>query len=272
MNLVENYRRGLRYLSKRQASLGAVAKQRCSLAKGTPARALMEGVAGKLHVSFQQLKADVEFAQAVGSILENCGDEALAVLFNRDRPQDRGAIMKLSRTADARQQYRIDGVKNGGFRSVAPQGDDSVFDTVAFCEVPSRLARARGVLLKLETLIGCIQEPTVRRECGRLAASCRCAGRLLRKFLKATSVTQSDVGLACSKEKVWPVLMDRTIRGRAVGNARQALRLTIKSVWDYPEMQRRRIIPSQRERERAIVELDQIICSTSAIVAALKVR
>lgn len=273
MNLEKNYRRGSRCLAELQASSdAAVAKKRYSLAKGTPARELVEGMADKLDVTFQQLQADVEFAQAVGSILENCGDEAYTVLFNRDRPQDRGAIMKLSRTADTRQRYRIDGVKEGHFRSVAPQGHDSVFDTVDFGEVTSRLARARGVLCKLETRIGRIQKPTVRRVCRRLAEYCRRAGRLLRKFLRAASVSQSDIGLACSKEKLWPVLMDRTIRGRAVGNARQALRLTIKSVWDYPEMQRRRILPSKRKRERALVELDRIICSTSAIVTAMKGR
>ena len=62
-----------------------------------------------------------------------------------------------------------------------------------------------------------------------------------------------------SKDALWDRLMSREIRGKTVGKARAAFRLTIKSLWDYPEMIRREIVPTSPERERATAELNRII-------------
>ena len=47
-----------------------------------------------------------------------------------------------------------------------------------------------------------------------------------------------------SKKAVFPILASRVVTGKEVGQARLALRLTIKNVWDYPEMQRRKLTPT----------------------------
>lgn len=71
------------------------------------------------------------------------------VLFDPMQPQKAQAILRLSRTSDVRQRDRISGAIKGEFRSVAPDSDDTEFDTVSFDEVLRRLRWARGWLGKL---------------------------------------------------------------------------------------------------------------------------
>lgn len=112
-----------------------------SLAKGRSARLLAEQVAEQMKVSFSTLKCAIEFATVVETLIENCGEPAWSILFDPKRPQGRKAIQSLGRTSDIRQQYRVNGVLEERFPSVAPHGDDTVFDTVKFGEVTRRLAR-----------------------------------------------------------------------------------------------------------------------------------
>lgn len=60
--------------------------------------------------------------------------------------------------------------------------------------------------------------------------------------------------------------MCRHIQREVVGLARQAVRLIIKNVWDFPEMQRRKIRPTDDEREKTTSELDLIIASSKRIL------
>ncbi|MCA9117847.1 MAG: hypothetical protein KDA79_22405 [Planctomycetaceae bacterium] len=54
-------------------------------------------------------------------------------------------------------------------------------------------------------------------------------------------------------------LRNRPVRGETVGGFRLALKLTIKSVWDYPEMERLRLLRTAAERKQANQERDTII-------------
>jgi len=239
-----------------------------SLAKRCPARQLADRVAAQLDVPFPELKKAIEFADAVGTIVGNCGDFAFQVLFDPMRPQLRQAIMKLSRTANTRQQYRIDGVISGSFRSIGPQRYDSVYDTVAFKEVPSRLARARGAVHQLDVHLQDGVRLDVATESDRLADLCLRAAKQLGRFVNVESATDI-IPRELAKEVIWPVLMSRGVRGKIVGYGREALRLTIKSVWDYPEMRRRGILPTASERQKVNGEVEQIVASAESVRVAV---
>lgn len=274
--LFVEYHRGrrfteLRYLAIAQSDLDVTSWH--SLAKRRPARQLADRVAAQLDVPFQELKKAIEFAEAVETIVGNCGNMAFRVLFDPMRPQRRKGIMELSRTADTRQQYRIDGVTNGSFRSVGPQSKDSVYDTIAFTEVPSRLARARGAIHQLDVHLQDGVKQRIATESDRLADLCLRAAEQLGKFVNAVSAADHILPRELAKEVVWPTLMSRDVKGKIVGYGREALRLTIKSVWDYPEMRRRGILPTASERRKVNGEAEQIIASAKSVrVAVLRQR
>ena len=50
-----------------------------------------------------------------------------------------------------------------------------------------------------------------------------------------------------------------------VGGARLALKLTIKNVWDFPEMKRRGILADQEQCEQTLQELAMIIEASRAV-------
>ena len=127
-----------------------------SLAKGTPARELMESVAVDSEMSFDQLKAAAELADAADTIVSNCGEEAiLAMLYSR-RPQSVNAILKLSRKSREVQRHRVLAVLDPNSRawSLAPQGREQIVDTMNFGKIISRLDRARGVIERSRELLG----------------------------------------------------------------------------------------------------------------------
>jgi predicted P-loop ATPase/GTPase len=175
----------------------------------------------------------------------------------------------LWNTTNTRQQYRIDGVTRGSFRSVAPQSKDSVYDTVAFKEVPSRLARARGAVHQLDVHLQDGVQQGVATESDRLADLCLRAANQLSKFVSAESAADHILPGELSKDVVWPVLVSRKVRGKIVGHGREALRLTIKSVWDYPEMRRRGILPTAAERRKVNQECERIIASAESVRVAV---
>ena len=275
-DLARRYKRGQKFFEQRQREIersDLIPDAWESLAKGAPARGLMEAVASHFGVTFEIMHEDAMFAAAVESIVMNCGEMALQIIFDKRRPQTRQAVMKLSRTADTRQRYRVEGVLDGRFRSIAPQNEDCVYDTVSFSEVPSRLARARGALHLLGRELANAADTAIAAECRRLTELCRLAAEQLLKLIRKRSSGIRATPKRLSKEFVWPIFTCRKVRGGVVGKARLALRLTIKSVWDFPEMQLRGILPAHREREKtnkelaAIVEIADSICSPGALQA-----
>lgn len=72
------------------------------------------------------------------------------------------------------------------------------------------------------------------------------------------------ISKALSREKVWPVLKFSDVRGKVVGKFRLALALTIKNVWDYPEMCKRKLWPSTIEKEKALTEIKTILAVTKS--------
>ena len=239
--------------------------QRPSLAIGTPGRVLAEATSKSLGISFKQLKTMIEFAVAVSTLVHNCGGEALDVIFDPANPQSAKSVKQLSNTSDIRQRYRISKVLNNQSRTIRPQGSDSVFDTIAFNEVPSRLARARGVLIQLEDRFGDISDPEVKSEVRRLVKILKDAATQLGKLVSRYPPTR-PVLKRLDKNLVFPILSSRAVTGRDVGAARQALRLTIKNVWDYPEMCRRGLLPTDVEKTKVCQELSVIKSTAKQIL------
>ncbi len=243
------YQLGRQFLERRRRLIADNDLAPCrwaSLAKGQPARRLAEEVARQLKTPFSTVKRAIEFAMAVETLIENCGANVLPVLFDAHRPQGRKAIMLLSRTSDMRQRYRVTSVVEGRSPSVAPHGDDTVFDTVKFGEVPSRLARARGSLEQLLHLLMNADDNLVS-EAKRLSRLCRWSAQRLDLCLKKRIAPASAVPRHLRKETIMSTLRSKIVHGRTIGLARQALRLTAKNLWDFEEMMHRDLVPTAKQ-------------------------
>ena len=228
-----------------------------SLAIGTNGRTLAETIAKTVGLSFDEYQPMIKLAIAVNTLLHNCGPKSLEVIFNPSNQQSRKSILQLSRTSDLRQQFRVDQVLDGSSRTIRPQNSDSVFDTVSFGEVPSRLARARGALIKLEESVKVMIEPEVKLELSRLAGLIQIATTQLDKFVSNKSQSRLELE-RLGKHTVLPILAERIVTGKEAGQARLALRLTVKNVWDYPEMIKRKLLPTDKQIKAVDNELKEI--------------
>lgn len=229
-----------------------------SLAERQPARRLAESVAKEMKVPFPNFKEAIKFAAAVETLIENCGESAWSVMFDPNRPQTRKAILALSPTSDVRQRHRVKGVLEGRFSSVASHPDDTVFDTVSFGEVPSRLRRARGFLENLLDQRETIHDSMIVEEVRLLSRLCRWSVDLLDECLTNRGTPSSVLPDQLSKESVLARVRSKAVRGRAVGWGRAALRLTVKNVWDFEEMMRRGLGPTASQLQIARSEIEWI--------------
>ena len=263
--LVSSHKRGMRFLKSYRDALSGRRPQEATwsdlatIGGDAAARKLRDQLAKQLGVDKQALLQDVKFSAAVETIVKNCGPYAREVLLDGERPQKRDGIMRLSRTADTRQRYRVEGVRAGVLRSVAPQNGDKVFDTVGFSEVPSRLRRGRGSLRLLQRDLRNAIAGAVRDESRRLAELCRESALTLQCFVGTGPKGALAIPAKLQKDGVLAIINCREVRGKVVGKGRQALRLTIKSVWDYPEMRQRAIFPTEDEQRQTIQETDEIV-------------
>ena len=229
-----------------------------SLAERRPARRLAESVAKELRVSFPKLKEAIKFATAVETLIENCGESAWTVLFDPMQPQKAQAILRLSRTSDVRQRHRINGVVEGLFRSIAPHSGDTVFDTVKYGEVPSRLARARGTLGELQKQLKKTRQGCLLREAKRLSHLCRLSAQRLDKCLRYRVASAAAVPRYLGKETIMQTLRSKAVKGKMIGKGRAALRLTVKNLWDFEEMMRRGLEPTAEQLQVTLSEIEWI--------------
>jgi Uri superfamily endonuclease len=231
----------------------------------------IDHLSNAMNIPAADLKQGVKFAIAVNTIVGNCGgSQALECLLRGSPMQTRASIMKLSRTSDTRQRYRVDGVIAGKFRSVGPQNSDSVFDTIAFGEVPSRLARARGTLERLTHLVADEADRAILNECQFLIGLCRQSAEAIQTNLSISVSETPSVPKELAKDLLWNRLMSREVTGGTVGRVRAAVRLTVKSVWDFPEMYKRGLRPSQREKERTDQETQRIVDLADRLVQTIE--
>ena len=261
--LQDEYLIGRHFLEVRRAELDLKPSQWASLAKGKPARQPAERVAKELKVSFPKLKEAIKFATAVETLTENCGESAWSVIFDHNRPQARKAIMTLSRTSDVRQRHRVQGVLEGRFSSVAPHPDDTVFDTVSFGEVLSRLRRARGWLGMLPAHLTTIHDHMIVEEVSKLSRLCEMSTKLLDACLTDECLNNGGAPLPelpddLSKESVLETVRSKAVRGQEIGCGRAALRLIVKNVWDFEEMMRRGLEPTAEELQKTQSEIERI--------------
>lgn len=236
-----------------------------SLAKHQPARELAEQLAKMLKLPFPEFKHAIEFATAVETLIENCGADVLPVLFDSQQPQSHKAIMQLSRTSDVRQRHRVQGVIAGRFRSIGPQSDDVIFDTVKFGEVPSRLGRAWGSLEQFAMQLQPDAPVDLVREAQQLCKLCRLAADELEQCLNAVVGSAPAISPELSKESIVATLKTKTVTGTTIGKARLALRLTVKNLWDFEEMVRRGLLPTTTERLTVETQIQRIRSITHQI-------
>lgn len=263
-DIVEGYLRGRHCLP-----LGHDAGERVSFARGTVGHQKISHVSEALGVAVAEIKKDVQFAMAVETLIRNCGDDALTAIFFSQFPQSRKSVEMIARDSDVRQLHRVQGVIKGNFRSIRRQCQDGVFDTTAFGSVLSRLARAEGVLRRLNQRLPVLLETDVQKECFRLIGLCQASARLLRGYLNQDAANEQVIPAKLAKEVVWAGLMDRTITGELAGYARQALHLTIKNVWDYREMRRRGIEPNDEERAKSLCKIEEMLATTKRLMPCL---
>ena len=88
----------------------------------------------------------------------------------------------------------------------------------------------------------------------------------MRQFVSARSPKAVVVPKSLSREHVQPILSRRDVRGMIVGRARLALKLTIKNVWDLPEMLRRGITADDDQLRQTLQELGRIIEAADAVI------
>lgn len=271
-NLLTSYDVGLQFLKLRQELSDSVAVQKnawlelATLGKDRIAHKLRDQLAAQSGMLRSEFLKVIQFAAAVETLLDSCGTDVLEILFDKEHPQSHISIMRLSRTSDIRQRYRVDGLKAGRFRSVAPQNSDAVFDTVKFNEVPSRLRRACGNLIALRRELKRSLAPAIRKESLRLAELCYRAAIFLQRFLCEHEQSSATIPKHLSKAHVLPALKSREVKGKVAGLGRAAARLTIKNVWDFPEMQCREILPTDAERRETLRELKAIIAAANIIL------
>lgn len=277
--LEEAYRQGARYLRDRENAAGLgkrkpkvieplLGNKRCLFSKDPAGKQIARQLADKFGVDEKTVQANAKFAEAVELIATNCRQTATKVISLSGHPPNRKAIMELSHTSDVRQRYRVEGVIAGRFKSLKIASDDPVFDTVAFSEVPSRLRRARGAILACQRSLNASVPKAIAAECEVLAEICHNAARRLRQFVSARSPETVVVPKSLSREHVQPILSRRDVRGMIVGRARLALKLTIKNVWDFPEMLRRGISADDDQRRQTLQELGRIIEAADAVIEA----
>jgi Uri superfamily endonuclease len=232
--------------------------ERTNLAELQPARQLAESVAKEMKVSFPKLKEAIKFATAVETLIENCGESAWSLLFGPMQPQKAPSILRLSRTSDVRQRHRVNGVMEGLFRSIAPHSDDTVFDTVKYGEVPSRLARARGSLEKLRKKLKKTRKGGLLQEAKKLSRLCRLSAQRLDMCLKNRIAPASAVPCYLGKEPIMHIVKTKTVKGKVIGLARAALRLIVKNVWDFEEMMCRGLKPTAEQLQVTRSEIERI--------------
>ena len=89
---------------------------------------------------------------------------------------------------------------------------------------------------------------------------------MLHVLVAADSQLSTAIPDHLRKERVLPSLRSRVVGGRVTGRARLALRLIIKSVWDFPEMYERGILATEAERQSTGNETAAIITIADEIL------
>ena len=218
-----------------------------------------------LDMPFGEHRLDAKFAEAVDTIIRNCGADGLHACFH-SHPQNQKSIEQLSRTSRDRQQYRVQVVLTGRFRSLAPQSGDGVYDTVNFGEVLSRLRRGRGSIASINQMVSSALPKPVASELARLISLCKRAARTLAGFTGTSKKVTIPENL---KRDSVIIRAEGVVGDRVIGKARSALALTIKSLWDYPEMCRRGIRGSSAEVRTCKRLTDEIVEASTHVIQAL---
>jgi hypothetical protein len=170
---------------------------------------------------------DAELASALRLITANCGRRARQLLLGGHRHLPRHVILQLSRTSPERQRFELTQV-NAGRRPFSTKS--TVFDTINFAEVGSRLARGGGLLHMVACRLALARRDgeafgnlrslrqtadALRRECGELY-------RLIRASYarRPPDADDSAAGFRWSEPRLWD---EGALRGKGPGDVCAAL-------------------------------------------------
>lgn len=256
-DIVEGYLRGRHCLPLGHAD----SSERVSFARGTVGHQKISHVSETLGVAVAELKKDAQFAVAVETLVRNCGDDAVQAIFFSRFPQSRKSVEMIARTSVDRQRYRVDGVLSESFRSVGPQSDDAVYDTVRFSEVISRLGRAAG-LLKCWGQSSHGNHPREALAVHSLFDICHVAAITLQKLLAGKQRPTSQFAVAITREGINHLFIEFAAEGGMIGKLKAALKLTVKNVWDFNQMTQLAIAPTMQQRDKALAQIDEILATT----------
>ena len=160
-------------------------------------------------------------------------------------------------------------MRRGLSTTICPQNSDKVFDTVYFGEVPSRLGRAKGKLEKLAKEISVNPGEDFASEAIQLLNLTLLAAKQLNRMVSTSRRKDLTIPKSLCKERVNTILNSQSVSGEEIGWVRCAQRLTIKNVWDYPEMVRREILPSEEQQEQVQKQLTAIQKAAKRITSRL---
>lgn len=106
-----------------------------------------------------------------------------------------------------------------------------------------------------------VEAKSVRKPGYRSSAACklcRLAANDLGQCLNATGGFTHAIPRQLSKDCIIATLKSKAVKGRIIGNARLALRLTVKNVWDFDEMVRRGQLPTEKELQTVDTQIHLI--------------
>ena len=166
------------------------------------------------------------------------------------------------------QRYRVEGVVTGQFRSIAHQSDDPVYDTVKFAEVPSRLGRAAGHLKKWAVICRHVPKSEID-EVRNVIELCHKAATRLRTLVRNDSRAIKQVPKSIARDTIRAAFAEITVRGRIIGKPKAALKLIVKNVWDFGEINRRGIKATPDERAKSLEEIEAILATTNTMISKM---
>ncbi len=258
-DIVEGYLRG-----RNCVPLGHAAGERVSFARGTLGHQTISHVSETLGIALAELKKDAQLALAVETLIRNCGDDAVKAIFFARFPQSRKSVEMISRTSVDRQRFRVNGVLNEGFRSLGPQSDDAVYDTVRFSEVISRLGRAAGLLKYWGQSVRDMR-PNEVLAARRLLDTCHVAATTLRKLVTGKQRPASRLAAAITREGIDILFIAFNAERRMIGKLKAALKLTAKNVWDFEQMTQLGIAPTMQQRRETLALIGEILATAEQL-------
>jgi hypothetical protein len=140
--------RGMQYLGEYADRSEGCAICPTTFSRNRVARDVAARVASTCGVGEKVIRADAKLAAAVRSIVDSCGDSALATMLAYGSRLSLKEIGMISRMAPPRQRYEMGQAAQGKRIGIKPKTGVPPLDTVRYAEVASRMQRFQGKFAK----------------------------------------------------------------------------------------------------------------------------